>query len=179
MVGITRSKVIFCVGSECSEMFRRNLVRDSGKLAAPFLFSELLHHLVRDLPRYSKSWKRSRRDRGVPRGICADFSRTLRPAATVRASYQIPDVLEVQVSRNLTSAGARKNCRVHCPVKAGRQGVCDIHKSPSNLLMVGKLGISIHDWRRGGWFRCLEFASYHADLHRKLYVSTEHSAPKA
>ena len=85
--------------------------------------------------------------------------------------------LEVNASRHPTSAGAweggggagtsafgRPNCPAHCPVKAGRQGVCDIHKSPGNLLIVGKLGISTHVWRRGGWFRCLEFASYQADL---------------
>lgn len=98
---------------------------DSGPLAVFWVFCRSR----RGLPRYSSLWRTPPRDHGfhdgpgtISRGLCALRSRCL--TSDFRR-------LEVHVSRNPTSAGARKSGRItgtsafglgNCPVKAGREG---------------------------------------------------------
>ena len=134
-------------------MFRRNLVRDSGELAAPFLFSELLHIWCGTCQGVAVHGEYHKETVGSRKNL-ARFLKDLAPCGHSQCLISDSRRLEVHVSRNLTSAGAREggggtgtsafgrpNCPGHCPVKAGRQGVSDIHKSPDSmgsLLIVGR-----------------------------------------
>ena len=136
--------------SMLSMFFSLRRCYDSWKMAALLLFSEFSAET--GLAKADHVMENTTKRPCLPGGIWRSFSRTSHPAATVLDIFRR---LEVKVSRNPTSAGARKSersagtsasGRLNCSVKAGREGVRDIHKSPDRLLMVVK---QLHVWRRG------------------------------
>ena len=114
-----------------------------GSWQPPFLFSELLHIWCGTCQGVAVHGEHHKQTLGSRRSLVR-FLKDLAPCGHGPCLISDSRHLEVHVSRNLTSAGAREGGGgtglANCPVKAGREGVRKVHQLPVSLLMMRELG---------------------------------------